>query len=412
MQEWYSYNQAGGMTSKTLKVSRGPTATLTASWTYDTEGHVTGVTYPSWQGCSTCSVVSGSHYTFAYDNMGRLNTMTDTLNTRSLISGMTYGVANEVQQMTSADNRYIGTDARQYNSMFQVTQIQVSKDPSGYLLNMQYAYSPTQNNGKITSETDNLSAEQVLYTYDSLNRLASAQTAGSGGWGLSYNYDGFGNLTDQNYIKGSVPTMHVAYNASNNLQTGDTADYNGNIGAGYVYDIDNRLVQPVSSGSVGYGYDVANKRIWRGDTSSGLDEIAFWAGQKMATYQVSSGGSGVFFTLTSTNVYFGAKLVSKGTYTSSWLDNVALAPVAADRLGSIGKFYPFGVERPSATANDTEKFTGYYRDASTGLDYADQRYHQPGVGRFMSPDPDSGSAHRISPGSLNRYAYVGGRSCE
>ena len=61
-----------------------------------------------------------------------------------------------------------------------------------------------------------------------------------------------------------------------------------------------------------------------------------------------------------------------------------------------------------ATSNDTEKFTGYYRDASTGLDYADQRYHQPGVGRFMSPDPFGGSAKASDPGSWNRYSYVEG----
>jgi len=71
-------------------------------------------------------------------------------------------------------------------------------------------------------------------------------------------------------------------------------------------------------------------------------------------------------------------------------------------------FYPYGVERPSATANDKEKFTGYFRDASTGLDYADQRYHQPGVGRFMTPDPNGGSAQGADPGSLNRYAYTRG----
>ena len=182
----------------------------------------------------------------------------------------------------------------------------------------------------------------------------------------------------------------MAYNASNNLQTGDTADANGNIGSGYIYDISNRLVQPGSSSSVHYGYDVGNRRVWRGD-GSGLDEITFWAGQKMATYQIS----GSYFALTSTNVYFGGKLVSKGSYATGWTDDVALAPVAADRLGSIKKFYPFGTERPSASANDTEKFTGYYRDASTGLDYADQRYHQPGSGRFMTPD--SGRAARSRP---------------
>src|SRR4051812_20078161 len=85
---------------------------------------------------------------------------------------------------------------------------------------------------------------------------------------------------------------------------------------------------------------------------------------------------------------------------------MSLGPVAANRLGSIGKFYPYGQERPSATANDTEKFTGYYRDAWTGLDYADQRYHQSGMGRFMTPDLVSGGVSE--PGSWNKYAYTRG----
>jgi RHS repeat-associated protein len=34
--------------------------------------------------------------------------------------------------------------------------------------------------------------------------------------------------------------------------------------------------------------------------------------------------------------------------------------------------------------NNVEKFTGYFRDSETGLDYADQRYHNPGMGRFTS----------------------------
>src|SRR5579883_904102 len=85
----------------------------------------------------------------------------------------------------------------------------------------------------------------------------------------------------------------------------------------------------------------------------------------------------------------------------------ASAWVYGDRLGSIGKFYPYGQERPSATQNGTEKFTGYLRDAETGLDYADQRYEQPGTGRFLTPDPaESGDIE--NPGSLNLYAYVEG----
>ena len=50
----------------------------------------------------------------------------------------------------------------------------------------------------------------------------------------------------------------------------------------------------------------------------------------------------------------------------------------------------------------------YFRDSETGLDYAQNRYHRPGEGRFMTPDPYMGSASPADPGSWNRYAYVGG----
>jgi RHS repeat-associated protein len=50
------------------------------------------------------------------------------------------------------------------------------------------------------------------------------------------------------------------------------------------------------------------------------------------------------------------------------------------------------------------KFTGYERDAETGLDYAFARYYSSRLGRFMSTDPLAGDL--TDPQSLNRYAYV------
>jgi RHS repeat-associated protein len=76
--------------------------------------------------------------------------------------------------------------------------------------------------------------------------------------------------------------------------------------------------------------------------------------------------------------------------------------------GSIGHFYPYGQEKPSAAANGTEKFTGYLRDAETGNDYAINRYHVPGMGRFLTPDPYMNSAGPTDPDTWNRYAYTGG----
>jgi RHS repeat-associated protein len=52
--------------------------------------------------------------------------------------------------------------------------------------------------------------------------------------------------------------------------------------------------------------------------------------------------------------------------------------------------------------------SGYFRDAETGLDYAMNRFHNPGTGRFMMPDPYMNSAGPTDPGSWNRYAYTRG----
>jgi YD repeat-containing protein len=106
---------------------------------------------------------------------------------------------------------------------------------------------------------DVLSGEQIVYTYDALNRLASAQTtSGPTTWGQSYNYDGFGNLTDQNVIAGSAPSMHVTYNPATNRQYSDSADANGNItpsgGYGYQYDVLNRIT---SASGASYNYEYA-----------------------------------------------------------------------------------------------------------------------------------------------------------
>jgi RHS repeat-associated protein len=83
----------------------------------------------------------------------------------------------------------------------------------------------------------------------------------------------------------------------------------------------------------------------------------------------------------------------------------------SDRLGSDlsgGRtLLPYG-EELTPTANGATKFATYWRDADTGLDYADQRYYQPGVGRFLAADPYLASAGPPNPGSWNRYAYTGG----
>ena len=137
--------------------------------------------------------------------------------------------------------------------------------------------------------------------------------------------------------------------------------------------------------------------MWTGSTLT-TDEVTFWAGaRKLGTWALSWSGTQLIATMTTSEYYFAGRLIKNNT-----------GYVASDRLGSIGKFYPWGQEKPSATTNGTEKFTGYYRDSETGNDYAVNRYHQPGMGRFLTADPSRKSMVPGNPGSWNRYGRVGG----
>ncbi|MEJ7615851.1 MAG: RHS repeat-associated core domain-containing protein [Pyrinomonadaceae bacterium] len=70
---------------------------------------------------------------------------------------------------------------------------------------------------------------------------------------------------------------------------------------------------------------------------------------------------------------------------------------------------------PFGTALDAEstgvvkrRFTSYDRSASTGLDYAVNRFYDPQQGKFTQVDPiGAGAASITDPQSWNMYAYVG-----
>lgn len=76
-----------------------------------------------------------------------------------------------------------------------------------------------------------------------------------------------------------------------------------------------------------------------------------------------------------------------------------------DRLASTVKHFPYG-EEPYTTQQNRTKFATYFRDSTTALDYAQNRYYARTIGRFTSPDPYRASGGPADPQSWNRYAYV------
>jgi RHS repeat-associated protein len=71
-------------------------------------------------------------------------------------------------------------------------------------------------------------------------------------------------------------------------------------------------------------------------------------------------------------------------------------------------YYPFGEQVScGGTSTTTHKFTGYERDAESGLDNAQARYNSSSLGRFMSPDPIGNFvADPTNPQTWNLYTYV------
>jgi RHS repeat-associated protein len=107
------------------------------------------------------------------------------------------------------------------------------------------------------------------------------------------------------------------------------------------------------------------------------------------------------------DVYFGGRLI--------WQNGKA---VLRDRLGSVmaragdstalerHDYFPYGEER-TPSIGDRNKFGTYHRD-QTGLDYADQRYYNSAIGRFLSADPYEASGGATEPASWGRGVYVHG----
>jgi len=141
-----------------------------------------------------------------------------------------------------------------------------------------------------------------------------------------------------------------------------------------------------------------------GSWSLGSETVYFYsvAGQKLGTYKIQLnvpppgyGNPSMSFGQLETRVWFGSRLVALNGN-----------PVVPDRLGSNGKYYPYGEDRTGAPGNDEERFATYTRDSISNLDYAMNPYYNNVSGHFLTADPRSGGSVN-NPASWNRYAYAG-----
>jgi RHS repeat-associated protein len=266
------------------------------------------------------------------------------------------------------------------------------------------------------------------FTYDALNRLISAQNAGTncaatviGGkseyWGNSYGYDAWGNLLQKNVTKCGAEGLTVTADGHNWIHASGT-DYQydaaGNMTFNataptqtYTYDQENRL-----TGAAGYTYtyDSDGNRVRKSNASTGT---LYW-------YMMPGivGESDLSGNLTDEYIFFdGERVARKSTngvfyYFSDHLKTASVITDAAGNIASESDFYPWGGEL-QFLANDSNhyKYAGHERDNETSLDYYGARYYSNPLARFLTPDWNANPvsipyADLSNPQSFNQYAYV------
>jgi len=267
------------------------------------------------------------------------------------------------------------------------------------------------------------------FTYDALNRLTSAQNAGTDCtakvlqnkteyWGNSYGYDAWGNLLQKSITKCGAENLIVTADAHNWIHASGT-DYQydaaGNMtfdataGLNYTFDQENRLT---GASGYAYTYDGDGNRVCKSNGSTGT---LYWY---MTTGIV--GESDLSGNLTDEYVFFDGERVARKSTNGVFYyfsDHLKTASVVTDSLGNIkseSDFYPWGGELQFVN-NDSNhyKFTGKERDTETGLDYFGARYYSNGLGRWVSADWSATPvpvpyADFVDPQSLNLYGFVGG----
>jgi RHS repeat-associated protein len=373
--------------------------TKTLGYTYNLDGSLASVTYPS--GRTVNYAVSGVGRPLTAidtaDNITYVGPANSTYAPQGALATASYGT--NLTFSASYNNRLLPSDLKGYNTSTSTT-----------IFELKPAYNA---NGTVSSVANAVTPGRTqTFAYDYLNRITSASSTATSGtycWGQSVptngtGYDRYGNLLIINVSQCTAPTLNLSVNAYNQItNSGFSYDASGNMtGDGaYTYAWNGAGVLK-SAGSTTYTYDGDDKRV---EKSSGT------------YYWFSPSGSVLAETDTSGNtlneyIYFSAgrtaRRDSSGNVYYYFGDHLGTSRVIANSSGTVcydADYTSFGYEMAYTTScSQNYKFTGMERDTETGNDHAWFRNYEQNLGRWMSPDPLAGDI--TNPQSLNRYAYV------
>lgn len=425
----WSYDAAGNVVSEG-RIIAGQSKTI--SYAYNLDGSLKTLTYPS-----------GRVVTYTTGNAARPTSIVDTtnnINYATTSTGVaTYsppgGLANILHGLVNGGFTGI-TESYTYNNRLQLSSVQANSSAQ-LALGLTFSYAqPTNNNGDITAQANSVdSGRSQTYSYDNLNRMLTAQSSATSGadcWGLSFGGSGaaddaLGNLTNSTVTKCTAWPLSVGVNSHNQIITPSGYGYDaaGNTTAdavyGYTFDAENRITSAsgMSGGPYCYSYDGNGLRVAKSSANGGsctgtpTVNVLYWRSTAGDTLAETDGTGSTSNSNYHEYIFFAGRRIARSDPSSSNVyyyfgDQLGSTRAITQANGSVcfsADYYPYGEEVDyTNSCPQNYKFTGYERDAETGLDYAFARYYNPRMGRFMSVDPQGGSAG--APQSHNAYAYV------
>jgi hypothetical protein len=362
-------------------------ATDVTSYTYNVDGSTASITYPS-----------GRVINYTFNNAQQEVSVVDATSSTNYITNATYSpqgaLSSAVHGLVSGGFAGV-TETYTYNNRLQIATHTASSS-AGSVLSHTYSYDQGGgiNNGNIISLANNLNTGRTQsFTYDTLNRLASAQsqaTTGTDCWGDNYGYDRYGNLLSMTVTKCSAQNLSVAVDGSNHI-VGMSYDAGGNLtndgSHTYTWDAENRLT---NTAATNYKFDGNSLRV-----SKGTNDL-YW-------YSAASCRHPLFGRSTAAGVYTDEFVHFNGQPVGYRDDTAGQAyHVFTDHLGSVramtntvgvkqfeSDYFPHGAPRPITTTKDVVlKFEAKQLDTESGLSNVRKMY-SPTLARFM---PGRGAA--------------------
>jgi RHS repeat-associated protein len=234
---------------------------------------------------------------------------------------------------------------------------------------------------------------------------------------------------NQNIPRDGLETVAIEA-ASNRITTsGFTYDLAGNqtrilkadgTALRFQYDAAGRMVKVKNDSSqtlVTYTYGHSRERLVTQEGNESSTNLTYYAWEAGAVISEFAEGAGNILTWAKNYIYLGGSLLATQEKT---LTGEKLQFDHADQLGTriitdpgAGTHFeqttlPFGTALDSESSGSiNRRFTNYDRSASTGLDYATNRFYDSAQGRFTQVDPIGvNSSSLTDPQSLNLFAYT------